>query len=152
MDAHRTPDNRPRRNTRQRQVILDALRVMHTHPTAVELHEVARRRLPKLSLATVYRNLKSLVADGTVRRLDFDGAQTRFDADTVPHHHVHCVRCGRVDDVHGPQIHLPEAILRNANGYHVIGHRLGFSGICPGCRDVSVPEDDERGSRPVASE
>ncbi|HSM74917.1 MAG TPA: transcriptional repressor, partial [Desulfobacterales bacterium] len=46
--------------TRQRRVILEELRRMNTHPGADEIHEVVRRRLPRISLGTVYRNLDIL--------------------------------------------------------------------------------------------
>ena len=52
-----------RRNTRQREVILEELRKLASHPTAVGLYEIVRRRLPRISLGTVYRNLELLAAD-----------------------------------------------------------------------------------------
>ena len=51
------------RNTTQRQVIFEELRRQQTHPTAAELHEIVRRRLPRISLGTVYRNLELLIVD-----------------------------------------------------------------------------------------
>jgi len=52
------------RNTRQRQVVLEELRKLTSHPTAAELYEITRARLPKISLGTVYRNLEVLAENG----------------------------------------------------------------------------------------
>jgi Fur family ferric uptake transcriptional regulator len=127
-------DKIPRRITPQRQLILEALRKADYHPTALELFEIARRRLPRLSLATVYRNLELLVANGTVRRLELGGTQARFDWDPAPHYHVRCVDCGRVDDLHGLLIELPARGSETADGYELLSHRLEFAGVCPKCR------------------
>lgn len=127
-------DKKARRNTRQRQVVLEELRRCCWHPTAAELYEIARRRLPKLSLGTVYRNLELLAADGVIRNLETSGTEGRFDGNTEQHHHVRCVRCGRVDDVHEVPVGLVKANFRSSNGYEIIGHRLEFAGICPACQ------------------
>jgi Fur family ferric uptake transcriptional regulator len=122
-----------RRSTRQRQVVLDELRKLTSHPTAAELHEIARRRLPKLSLATVYRNLELLARMGAIRKLEIAGGETRYDADLDRHYHVRCLCCGRVDDMHGVPVVPLQSVYANSNGYEVIGHRLEFVGVCPAC-------------------
>jgi Fe2+ or Zn2+ uptake regulation protein len=134
--------NRTQRNTRQRQVILEQLRTVHTHPTAAELHQLARRRLPKLSLGTVYRNLELLTSAGLIRKLDTGGGQARYDADCTHHFHVRCVRCGRLDDAHGLPADPVKESVGTLDGYDILGYRLQFEGICPACR--SRPSRDER--------
>ena len=133
-----------RRNTRQRQVVLEELAKLTSHPTAAELYEIARRRLPKLSLGTVYRNLELLAADGAIQKLEISGTESRFDGNPERHHHVRCVRCGRVDDVHGLPADLVRADFRTLSGYDIIGHRLEFAGICPDCKRSATPEDSKR--------
>jgi len=128
------PSDRPHRSTRQRKIILEELRRIDSHPTAVELYETVRRRLPKISLGTVYRNLDLLAKQGTIQRLAPSGAETRFDAKRHPHYHVRCVRCGRIDDVGGFSPDPAAAALKEAGGYEILGHRLEFFGICPDCR------------------
>jgi len=122
--------------TPQRRVILDELRKVDTHPTADELYTAVRRRLPRTSLGTVYRNLDLLSQCGMVRRLHMAGAQTRYDGNTSPHDHVRCEVCGRVDDVAGPPCGAaaPEPSIGHFNGYKVSGYRLEFIGICPSCQ------------------
>jgi Fur family ferric uptake transcriptional regulator len=127
--------NKFQRNTRQRQGILQELRLAEDHPTAAELFARVRRQLPRISLATVYRNLERLSEAGLVRKLEFAGAETRFDAVVSPHYHVRCTVCGSVADVHEIAEDLVGERYARLAGYRVQGHRLEFHGVCPGCQD-----------------
>lgn len=129
------------RNTQQRQVILEELCKVNSHPTAAGLFEIVRQRLPGISLATVYRNLERLSELGLVLKLDLGGGQARYDGTPQPHDHVRCVRCGRVDDLRLVPVEAGgEGPLE---GYEVLGRRLEFFGICPQCRkhEPSQPHD-----------
>jgi len=144
-----TPHRKLRRNTPQRKVLLEELRKVSSHPTAAELYELVRRRMPKISLGTVYRNLELLTESGTIQKLATGRAEARFDGDPGRHYHVRCVRCGRVDDVHD----LPEDLLdsepKELAGYEILGHRLEFLGICPECGDRRTTDDSRApGRRP----
>jgi len=125
------------RNTRQREVILEELRKLSSHPTAVGLYEIVRRRLPRISLGTVYRNLELLAEMGTIQKLDLAGAQARFDGNPGCHHHVRCTGCGRVDDVSGAPLDLDKLGYDDSDGYLVLAYRLELMGICPRCRGQS---------------
>jgi Fur family ferric uptake transcriptional regulator len=122
------------RDTAQRRVILEELMKLPSHPTAAELYEIARRRLPRISLGTVYRNLEHLARAGQIRKLGVGPTEARFDADTSPHHHVRCVQCDRLGDVLG----LPEDPVpvnpTVAEGYDILAYRLEFVGRCSQCR------------------
>jgi Fur family ferric uptake transcriptional regulator len=131
---------KPRRNTRQRQVILEELGKLKSHPTAVDLHEIVRRRLPRISLGTVYRNLEVLTETGQVQKLDLGTGQARFDADTEHHDHVRCLRCGRVDDVPGEPLVLSSIAAEDIDGFEIIGHRVEYLGVCPDCRSAADPD------------
>lgn len=122
-----------RRMTRQRQIILDVLRQLTCHPTADELHQLVRKHLPQISIATVYRNLELLASEGLVLKLDLGGTQRRFDGTTENHYHIRCSVCGRVDDVPMEPIHIIEERVTGCSGYKVVSHRIEFSGICPDC-------------------
>ncbi len=123
-----------RRNTPQRAVILEELRNVSSHPTAAELYDLARKRMPKISLGTVYNNLELLAQTGVIRKLEVSGSAARFDGDTERHYHVHCVRCGRVDDVHDLSGDLVKEQVQNLAGYDIVGFRLNFLGVCPDCQ------------------
>jgi Fur family ferric uptake transcriptional regulator len=122
------------RVTRQRQFILDEIGRSSEHPTADEIYRRVRRKLPRISLGTVYRNLEVLSESGLVRRLTPGGGQMRFDARLSPHYHVRCTVCGRVEDVLVPERADLEQEAARATGYEIDGHTLFFEGICPQCR------------------
>jgi Fur family transcriptional regulator, ferric uptake regulator len=130
----------PTRHSRQRQVILEELRMSRHHPTATELYEAVRERLPRVSLGTVYRNLELLVRQGHIRRLEGRGAQARYDGDLGEHLHLHCVRCGGVADIPRPRAKLPARLPRAPSGHLLLGVRIEYAGLCPHCRAELEPE------------
>jgi len=119
--------------TQQRRTILDELGKLTSHPTAEELYRLVRHKLPKISIATVYRNLEILSDEGLIWKMDVAGAQRRFDATTANHYHIRCGECGRVDDVHMAPIATIEETAKKISGYQVLTHRVEFVGICPDC-------------------
>jgi Fur family transcriptional regulator, ferric uptake regulator len=122
------------RHSRQRDVILEELQRLKSHPSAVSLYQVVRRRLPRISLGTVYRNLELLAETGLVQKLQTSGGETRFDGDVRRHDHVRCLHCGRIDDIPGPPLDLSGGYANDWGGYQIVGHRLEFVGLCPACR------------------
>ncbi len=124
------------RITRQRQVILETLRNVRTHPTADELYEIVRKKLPHISLGTVYRNLDTLERCGMALRLDRVGNQARFDGDTSQHCHIRCKQCGRVDDIFETHAEVHADAVVRETGYQVTGFSLEFEGKCPTCKEI----------------
>ena len=122
-----------RRMTKQRQIIVEELKKVTSHPTADQLYEMVRNRLPKISLSTVYRNLETLSAEGVILKMDSAGTQKRFDGTVANHYHIRCSRCGRVDDVHMEPIKEVEEIARRRSNYQSVSHIIEFAGICPDC-------------------
>jgi len=88
-----------KRTTRQLEQVFKALQGDHTHPFAHEIYQRVHKKLPRISLATVYRNLHSLVDEGKIRTLLLDAQGARFDPETSQHDHFVCERCGRVVDL-----------------------------------------------------
>lgn len=122
------------RLTTQRQIILEELAKVKTHPTASELYDMVRKRLPRIGLGTVYRNLELMAETGMILKLEVGGTQKRFDATTDNHYHIRCSACGKVDDIDTP---VMDELVREAarcSSYHVLGHHVEFSGICPSCQ------------------
>ncbi len=128
------PSAKPFRMTRQRRTILEELRKVNSHPPADEVYKLVRRRLPRISLGTVYRNLETLSSRGLIRKLELGGSQRRFDGDIRNHYHVRCVCCGHVEDVPVEPVAELENVLRGLSDFEVIGHRLEFIGLCPECK------------------
>jgi Fur family ferric uptake transcriptional regulator len=126
-----------RRRTIQRETILEELRKVTSHPTADELHQMVREKLPGISIATVYRNLEILADQGKVLKLDVAGKRRRFDGSAENHYHIRCSKCGRVDDVHMDLMHVLEESAAQSCGYKIQAHNVEFTGICPECANGS---------------
>jgi Fur family ferric uptake transcriptional regulator len=131
------------RMTKQRRIILEELRGLRTHPTADELYERVRRRLPHISLGTIYRNLELLSRKGMIRKLEIGGSQMRFDGALGDHIHIRCMRCGRIDDLpFEAGVAECDREVQAAAGYIVKERRVEFIGICPDC--IREEEDGRR--------
>lgn len=126
------------RQTNQRKVILEELCKVRSHPTAAEVYTMVRKKLPRVSLGTVYRNLELLNDCGKIQKLDFGEPHKRFDGNPEPHYHINCIDCGRVDDVHMERNRSQEKVAEGLTGYQILGHHVSFSGTCPDCMGVSV--------------
>lgn len=130
-----TGSDKKYRMTNQRRVILEEVRKVNTHPTADEVYEMVRKRLPRISMGTVYRNLEILSTLGLIQRIGPATAQMRFDGTTKNHYHIRCIRCGRVDDAPVQPVQNIENTIRESSDYTIVGHRVEFIGICPACRE-----------------
>jgi Fur family transcriptional regulator, ferric uptake regulator len=126
------------RSTNQRQIILEELRKAN-HPTACELYDRVRRRLPRIGLGTIYRNLDVMADCGLVLKLEVGGSQKRFDALTEPHYHIRCARCNKVDDIDVDVIQDIAQAAAEKTLYRILGHHVEFTGLCPECQ-ISNPE------------
>jgi len=127
-------DDHNLRITKQRQIILDELCSVTSHPTADELHQMVRSRLPRISLGTIYRNLEIMSDCGIIQKLDIGGTQKRFDGNASTHYHVRCSRCGRVDDLDLPPDFNVEKAASKLTSFKINRHRLEFTGLCPECQ------------------
>lgn len=120
--------------TVQRRAVLRALAGRGDHPTAEQVHAAAASRLPGMTRATVYRVLDALEGLGVVRRVEHAGSAARYEVDTGPHHHLVCVSCGRIADLHEP---APEGLplpAPRAGGFVVKEYSIQFRGHCRACR------------------
>jgi len=121
-------------NTQQRAVIFEELSRVKTHPTADEVYEMAKKRIPKISLATVYRNLELMVSSNVIRRLNITGSRKRYDADISRHYHLRCSKCGGVSDIYAEELREVEKILVNLEGRNGIrDFEIEFKGVCFVC-------------------
>lgn len=128
------------RLTAQRQIILEELGKVTSHPTANEVYDMVRKRLPRIGLGTVYRNLELMAETGLILKLEVGGTQKRFDATTNLHYHVRCSECGRVDDIELPVQSKLDRLAAKACDYQILGHHIEFSGICPDCARATAKQ------------
>lgn len=111
------------------------LRSTDAHPTAADLFEGLRAEFPRISLATVYRNLEVLVCEGAIEQVPSSSGVMRYDANPVPHHHFVCEDCGDIRDL---ELRLPRSLLqRLERRYRLRAERVraDFFGLCPACSD-----------------
>ncbi len=131
-DQNEMDRNVQRRLTKQRKVILEELCKSDSHPTADELYQVVRQRMPNISLGTVYRNLDFLTEQGQIAKIEYSGAQMRFDALLEFHQHVRCVKCGAIGDVFNT-VQPPDIGFIEVPGFILLSSRIEFDGICDKC-------------------
>jgi Fur family peroxide stress response transcriptional regulator len=119
--------------TVQRRTVFEALSARRDHPTADQVYDAVKGRIPGLSRTTVYRVLEALVEAGFVRKVHHAGGVARFDPVTHRHHHLVCEVCGRLvdlDDAAVPALRLPEA---RGSGFRIKDYSVSFLGLCGAC-------------------
>ena len=131
--GHETLRARGLRLTEPRRIILDVVRATDAHPTAAFVYRHVRRKLPRVSLATVYRNLRMLAAEGFLAERT-DAAGLRFDGNIAPHDHFTCLVCGRIFDVPARTERAVRARVAAHTGFEIVNHRTEFYGRCGACR------------------
>ncbi len=117
--------------TRQRAAILDVLRSDMCHHTADEIFELAKLKLPTISRATVYNNLKALEEEKIIRRITAEGTKDRYDNSYVPHGHLFCTECGAVEDFTLPDF---KETLEGVAGRAIDSYELKVRYVCKKCR------------------
>ena len=133
-------ENNQIRMTEQRRVILEELKEARCHPTASDIYDRVRKKLPNISLGTVYRNLELLSEHGLIRVLELSGERRRYDGETGEHFHLRCRRCGRVVDIELRGGRLP-CDIEPPEGWELCDAKLEFVGLCPDCIEK---ENDRR--------
>lgn len=121
---------RTERNTAQKRTILEAAHSLN-HPTAEEIYLAVREKCPKVSRATVYRNVRTMSEKGVLLRLPMTDAPDHYDITLTPHYHVLCTECGSLRDVDVPyQAEMDHVV---AEGFKITGHEIIFKGVCASC-------------------
>jgi Fur family transcriptional regulator, peroxide stress response regulator len=125
------------KNTRQRELVLSILKRTRAHPTADWIYEEARKKFPRISKATIYRNLAILSERGEIKELNLSGTITRYEAKQPFHYHFRCEKCGKVEDVNIPVSEELNHRAEEATGNKVTYHQLEFRGLCENCKKLS---------------
>jgi len=121
------------RETRQLAAVFDVVHAAQDHPTAEEVHVRVRRRLPQVSLGTVYRNLQKLATQQRLRVVHLADRTARYDGMLQEHDHFMCERCGEVTDLVRGRTAPPDCAALGRAGYGIRTHALTFYGTCPQC-------------------
>lgn len=121
------------------------------HPDAETIHNNLRKRLPRISLDTVYRNLKMLTRHGLISIVNMGQERLRFDASIQPHHHFVCVKCGLIRDFASqelPDLTAPSEATRFGEALSV---HIEVRGVCEDCASEGRSAQPET-KRPAAPE
>lgn len=120
------------RNSRQRQLVLDAVRERTDHPSADQIYIDTRGKDEKISRGTVYRNLNLLAKSGEIRRVEAPDMD-RFDFRLDRHYHLMCTECGKMIDISLPYQDQWDRDAAAQTGCVVDSHNTIFEGLCPEC-------------------
>lgn len=118
--------------TYQRIMIYKSLLRTNSHPTAEEIYHDVKAEYPSISLATVYKTLETLAEHELIGKVTPLHDLARYDGDTQQHHHLVCLNCRKISDIHDErfnQLNLPRK-----EGFHVSSYRIQFEGLCDDCQ------------------
>jgi Fe2+ or Zn2+ uptake regulation protein len=121
--------NKKERLTNQKRVILEYLKSTKSHPCAKEVYLEVKKKLPQISLGTVYRILNQLKEKGEVKEILTE--VSHFDGDLTPHSHFICQKCKKIFDVFEgiPELKNKKLKVGKIKDYQVI-----FYGLCKECK------------------
>lgn len=124
------------RNTRQRDVILDAFLSVKKHITVEELFSVIKIDHPEIGYATVHRNVSLLCESGLADEIKVGNKKARYESkyDRKHHDHLICLKCGEFTEVNDEKIERLQDKLAEANGFTPVRHKLEIYGFCKKCR------------------
>jgi Fur family peroxide stress response transcriptional regulator len=121
--------------THQRHVIYEALRGAKDHPSPEAVYEKVRKQIPSVSLATVYKNIKTFIDTGVFREVSLHHGSTRLETNMTPHHHLVCSNCKAIVDLADEDFE-PVRLRRPApRGYRIQRYSVEVVGLCPACAE-----------------
>ena len=122
----------PMKLTPQRLAIIEYLEGNKSHPSASDIYKAVYEKHPMISVATVYNTLETLKEKKQVLELSIDPQKKRFDPNTKPHHHLICMECRAIADVHRNfKLDLTDG---ERCDFDIMGNHVDFYGVCPKCK------------------
>ena len=123
--------------TRQRAIILEVIRSDMCHHTADEIFTLAKEKLPTISRATVYNNLKALEDEKIIRRINGEDGVARYDKSYILHGHLFCSGCGLIYDFTIPG--FDDTLIRCCDA-EIDSYELSARGLCSSCKSRNLSE------------
>jgi Fe2+ or Zn2+ uptake regulation protein len=118
--------------TTQRAEILEFLQITKDHPNAQKIYIEIKKKLPRISLSTVYRTLEELEKQNLLRVINVEPKEKRYETNFSDHLDFYCTSCRRVFDV--PLVEIMDIKRRmESQGYQTDQNRFILKGICPVC-------------------
>jgi Fe2+ or Zn2+ uptake regulation protein len=124
----KTKDLKP---TYQRIKILEYLdKHGNSHPTVEMIYEALSRKIPTMSMTTIYNTLNAFIKKELVSTVMITGTEVRYDFVTTPHHHFLCKKCGKIIDI---DIKCPVADKKKIYGHRIDEFHRYIKGVCKDC-------------------
>jgi Fur family peroxide stress response transcriptional regulator len=120
--------------THQRQVLYETMKTMHGHPSPEEVYARVKRKVPAISLATVYKNIHLFVESGVFREVSMHHGSVRVEMNSQPHHHLVCLKCRKIADIQEKELGLGVRRGRLPDGFMVERYAVDVIGICASCQ------------------
>lgn len=123
------------RNTKQKEIVLNNLRMLDSHPTADELYQFIQDEHSEIGVATVYRNLSKLAENGDIKKITGLDGSAHYDWQLEPHYHMVCECCGGIHDVLAKNI--PDLISQAEmeTDCKILSVDITFRGLCKECQE-----------------
>jgi Fur family transcriptional regulator, peroxide stress response regulator len=125
--------------THQRQIIYEVLRDIPGHPSPEEVYMRVRKKIPAISLATVYKNINLFLESGLFREVSLHYGSLRVETNSHPHHHLVCTSCRSIFDIEEHDLGALQVPSKLAGGFLVTRLAVDVIGLCPACQQK--PED-----------
>lgn len=120
--------------TNQRVEILNFLQGNLSHPTVDDVYEGVKKKLSRISKATVYQNLKFLSSKGLIQEVNIKGV-SRFEPNITPHHHIICKNCGSIIDFESKELTtFSLELIKKMKEFKIESTNTNFFGICSKCK------------------
>lgn len=125
-----------KKNTRQRDVIVDVFLSLDTHLSLQELLEAVQQREPGIGFATIYRTMKLLVEAGIAKERNFAQGNTQYEPAGFGEHHDHliCTLCGLIIEFEDELIEARQSEVARQHGISIRSHRHEIYGTCTDTR------------------
>jgi Fur family transcriptional regulator, peroxide stress response regulator len=119
--------------THQRHVVYESVVASHGHRSPEQIYAAVRKRVPSISLATVYNNLRLFVEHGLLREVTPHASTLRVDGNLEPHHHLVCSRCKSVQDIEGEFVDFKRLSRQLPDGFDLTQPLVEVFGLCRRC-------------------
>ncbi len=121
--------------THQRQILFEVLQGMTGHPSPEKVYAKVKRRIPSVSLATVYKNIHLFIASGIFREVSLHHGSLRVEVNSRPHHHLVCTVCRSISDIDEKDLGLLQKPKTLSSGFLVERYAVDVLGRCPSCQE-----------------
>ena len=122
--------------THQRQVLYEVMKTMYGHPSPEEVYARVKKKVPSISLATVYKNIHLFVESGVFREVSMHHGSLRVEMNDEAHHHMVCSKCKAITDIGENELGLVSKPSKLPGGFLVERYAVDVIGICAKCQQA----------------